>query len=148
MSLEAALAANTEALKEVAALLRESNEGRAEALAAAKAASGGTAPRGRKPKGQTEETKSEEPETEAPAKQEVPSADALSDKAKDYLAVNDQAQRDARLAALRELTGSLPNSSGKKIAQIEDEDDLRALASGLKKLIDAGDIEVPFDDEV
>lgn len=81
MSLEAALAENTAALKEVAALLKEANEGREKAvekLAAATSGegSGGTGRRGR-PSGSTTKPKDPEPETKP---QEAPqAADAPKD---------------------------------------------------------------------
>lgn len=146
MSLEAALAANTEALNRLSVLMEASNAGRAEALAAAeslKAAASGE---------KKTRTKKDEPEAPKTPKVEDYSGDAGIEKVRavfgEYLGVDDEGERANRTKIVKKIfallikgvekprAGDIPEASraqavqwvktliaGEDVAELADEDE-------------------------
>ncbi len=134
MSLEAAVAENTAALKEVAVLLREANEGRTAAVealkgagAAAPAASAtGTARRGRPPGSGAKDNEGPKDEGKPAAAAEAGpiDIDTFRTKAGEFLSVTDEKVKAKRKEFIRSINDHL---SIEKVVQAEEGDRAKIL---------------------
>lgn len=119
MSIEAALAENTAALNRVAQLLEESNAGRAEAIAAAKAATEGASTRRRAPKTDTP-AEPAPAASAAPTAPAVPSVEDVRAAFGTFLSVTDEAVKATRKSQVQQIIAffgdDIPaNEQGKRL---------------------------------
>lgn len=122
MSLEQALADNTAALKEVATLLRESNEGRAAALAAVTQVAGATAAEPKKAKKEKAEA--------APSAPTAPTVEQVREAAQKFVSVENEDERAKRKEFMRSLIERFKvkaDDNGKKFITYVAEGDRQAV---------------------